>query len=393
MRTLLTWIPRILAALTLAVMAALGVSPLLRERLPMPEPLAGMQLPAERPPLTPAALWSGEYQKATEANAAASLPPRPTIVRAFNQAQWNTFGTSDMASGTIVRGRKGALFEESYITAKCGLLIPVKLQRMPQFAQRLRRAQDWFEARGQRFVYVMAPVKTTWFPELIPPSYPCDGPKADTIYPTARQALDAAGVHWVDGRATLAAQRGKLGYEMFPRNGIHWNDLGVALTAGAFVDELRRQGVAGPKLAWTVETAPDEIGSDRDLASLLNLAHPPRAWKTPRVTPQTLGPPGSGKLALTAVNDSFMDTLSLFLSRTELVSRARNYGYVNLAPVEYRPTAVTAIPADGLVQDLKTSDIVVLEAVETQTGGQLGLRFLEIVEAEMARERVNKRPT
>lgn len=393
MRTFLTWTPRILAALTLAVLGLLGASPLLRDRLSAQEPLVGMQLPAERPPLTLAALWSGEYQKATEANAAAALPPRPAIVRAFNQAQWNTFGTSYMASGTIIRGRKGALYEESYITAKCGLLIPVKLKRMPQFAQRLRRAQDWFEARGQRFVYVMAPVKTTWFPEYIPSSYPCHGPKADTIYPTARQALNAAGVHWVDGRATLEAQRGKLGYEMFPRNGIHWNDLGVALTAGAVVDELRRQGVAGPKLAWTVETAPDEVGSDRDLAGLLNLAHPPRAWKTPRVTPQPLGPPGSGKLALTAVNDSFMDTLSLFLSRTELVSRARNYGYVNLAPVEYRPDAVAAIPADGLLQDLRTSDIVVLEAVETQTGGELGRRFLEIVEAEMARDRVTKRPS
>lgn len=392
MRTLLTWTPRILAALALVVLALLGASPLLRERLPTPEPLVGMQLPAQRPPLTLAALWSGEYQKATEANAATALPPRPAIVRAFNQAQWNTFGTSYMASGTIIRGRKGALYEESYITAKCGLLIPVKLKRLPQFAQRLRRAQDWFEARGQRFVYVVAPVKTTWFPQYIPPGYPCDGPKADTIYPTARKALDAAGVHWVDGRAALEAQRGKLGYEFFPRNGIHWNDLGVALTADAFAAELRRQGVAGPKLAWTVETAPDEVGSDRDLAGLLNLAHPPRAWKTPRVTPQPLGPPGSGKLTLTAVNDSFMDTLALYLSRTEIVSRARNYGYVNLATAEYRSGGVAAIPADGLLQDLRTSDIVVLETVETQAGGELGQRFLKIVEAEMARERVNKRP-
>lgn len=385
MRTILIWTPRILAALALMVLALLGASPLLRDRLPTPAPLQGMQLPPERPPLTLAALWSGEYQKAAEANAAEALPPRPAIVRAFNQAQWNAFGTSYMASGTIIRGRKGALFEESYILARCGLLVPVKIQSLPQFAHRLRRAQDWFEARGQRFVYVMAPVKTTWFNDLIPPSYPCDGPKADAIYPAARQALDAAGVHWIDGRATLEAQRGKLGYEFFPRNGIHWNDMGVALTADAFVGEMRRQGVAGPELSWTVETAADETGSDRDLASLLNLAHPPRAWKTPLVTPQPVGPPGSSPLALTAVNDSFMDTLSLFLSRTEVVSRARNYGYIDLATAEYRDGGVAAIPADGLVQDLRTADIVVLEAVETQTGGQLGQRFLKIVETEMRR--------
>lgn len=385
MRTLLTWAPRILAAAVLAALGLLGASPLVRDRLPEAKPLEGMQLPLDRPPLSAAALWSGEYQKATEANAAAALPPRPTIVRAFNQWQWSAFGTSYMASGTIVRGRKGALFEESYILASCGLLVPVKVARLPAFAQRLRRAQDWFEARGQRFVYVMAPVKTTWFRPLIPPSYPCAGPKADSIYPAARQALDAAGVHWVDGRATLEAQRGKLGYELFPRNGIHWNDLGVALTADAFAAELRRQGATTAHLAWTTETADDETGPDRDLANLLNLQRPPRAWKTPRVTPQPLGPPGSGQLALTAVNDSFMDTLSLYLSRTRLVSRARNYGYVSLATAEYRDDGVSTIPADGLVGDLLSSDVVVLEAVETQTGGELGRRFLQIVEAEMRR--------
>lgn len=386
MRTLLTWTPRILAAAALAALGLLGASTLVRDRLPEAKPLDGMQLPPDRPPLSTAALWTGEYQKATEANAAAALPPRPAIVRAFNQWQWNTFGTSYMASGSIIRGRKGALFEESYIMASCGLLVPVKVPELPQFAQRLRRAQDWFEARGQRFVYVMAPVKTTWFRALIPPSYPCDGPKADSIYPAARQALDAAGVHWVDGRAALEAQRGKLGYEFFPRNGIHWNDMGVALTAGAFADELRRQGATSSKITWTVDTAADETGPDRDLANLLNLQRPPRAWKTPHVTPQPLGPPGSGKLALTAVNDSFMDTLSLFLSHTQLVSRARNYGYVTLAPAEYRDGGVSAIPASGLAEDLRTANVVVLEAVETQTGGELGRRFLDIVEAEMRRQ-------
>lgn len=385
MRTLLTWTPRILALSVLAGLGLMGASPLIKTRLPEPAPLQGMQLPPERPPLSLTALWSGEYQKATEANAAASLPPRPQIVRAYNQWQWNTFGTSYMASGSIIRGRKGALFEESYILAHCGIITPVDPASLPAFAARVRKVQDWFAARGQTFVYVLAPVKTTWLPDLVPASYPCPTAKRDVLYPAARSAFDAAGVHWVDGRAVLEAHRGKVEYELFPRNGIHWNQLGVALAGDAVTDALRRQDPSIPKLTWSVAAGPDEIGPDRDLSALLNLRRAPRAWKTPAVTPQPLAAPGKGKLTLTAVNDSFMDQLSLFLNQNELVHRARNYGYVTLAPIEYHKSGAALIPADGLTQDLLTSDIVVLETVETATGGELGQRFLAIVEAEMAR--------
>ena len=392
MRALLTWTPRILALAVLRGLGAIGASAL--KDHPADTTLLGMQLPPEKVALTPAALWHGEYQKAAEARAAASLPQRPAIVRAYNQAQWDAFGTSSMASGSIIRGRKGALFEESYIEAHCGLKLKVDVADMPAYAARLRRAQDWFEARGQKFVYVLAPIKTTWFPELVPASYPCTA-KRDSVYPAARNALTAAGVHWVDGRATLEAQRGKLGYEMFPRNGIHWNQLGVALAARAFVGELNRQGLTTPALNWDLTQAPDEAGLDRDLSNLLNLKTPPKAWKAPAVTAHPVGPPGSGAFTVTAVNDSFFDPLALLLTQARLASRARNYGYVTLAPIEYRDGVAYPLTATPEIvrNDLIASDVVVLEQVESQTSGLVGRRFLEMVEAEMARETAAKQAT
>jgi hypothetical protein len=387
MKTLFTWTPRILALAVLAGLGASGASAL-RER-PADTSLVGMQLPPDKAPLTLKTLWTGQYQTAAEARAAAALPLRPKVVRAYNQWQWDTFGDSSMASGSIIRGRKGALFEESYIEAHCGLRLKVDLAAMPAYAQRLRRAQDWFEARGQRFVYVLAPIKTTWFPDKVPPSYPCAPPRRDSVYPVARQALTMAGIHWVDGRAALEAQRGKLGYEFFPRNGIHWNQLGVALAARAFGAELNRQGVPTPPLAWDLAEAPDETGLDRDLSSLLNLRRPPRGWKAPAVTVRPVGP---GRLTMTAVNDSFFDPLALFLSQAKVVGRARNYGYLTLAPVEYRDGAaypLTATP-EIVLRDLMAADVVVLEQVESQTGGAVGRKFLDLVEAEMARERALK---
>lgn len=391
MRALLTWTPRILALAVLAALGLIGASAL--KDHPADTTLLGMQVPPDKVALSPAALWHGDYQKAAEARAAASLPQRPAIVRAYNQAQWDAFGTSSMASGSIIRGRKGALFEESYIEAHCGLKLKVHVAAMSHYGHRLRRVQDWFEARGQKFVYVLAPIKTTWFPELVPAGYPCTAQR-DSFYPPARSALDGAGIHWIDGRATLEAQRGKLGYELFPRNGIHWNQLGVALTAKAFVAELNRQGLATPALKWDLTQAPDEVGLDRDLAGLLNLKTPPKGWKAPAVTPRPVGPPGSGTFTIAAVNDSFFDPLALFLSQARLARSARNHGYLTLAPVEYRDGGAYPLAATPqlVLKDLMAADVVVLEQVESQTGGGVGLKFLDLVEAEMARERANKRP-
>lgn len=393
MRALLTWTPRILALAVLVGLGVMGASAIVLKDRPADATLLGMQLPPEKVALSPAVLWHGEYQKAAEARAAASLPQRPAIVRAYNQAQWNAFGTSSMASGSIIRGGKGALFEESYIEAHCGLKLKVDVAAMPDYAARLRRVQDWFEGRGQKFVYVLAPIKTTWFPQAVPASYPCSA-KRDSVYPAARSALTTTGIHWVDGRATLEAQRGKLGYEMFPRNGIHWNQLGVALAAKAFVGELNRQGLSTPALDWDVAQAPDEAGLDRDLSSLLNLQTPPKGWKAPAVTARPVGPPGSGAFKVVAVNDSFFDPLALFLSQARLASSARNYGYLTLAPIEYRDGVAYPLTATPqiVLKDLMAADVVVLEQVESQTGGAVGRKFLELVEAEMAREGVNKRP-
>jgi hypothetical protein len=96
---------------------------------------------------------------------------------------------------------------------------------------------------------------------------------------------------------------------------------------------------------------------------------------------------------MTAVNDSFFDPLALFLSQAKVVGRARNYGYLTLAPVEYRDGVaypLTATP-DIVLRDLMAADVVVLEQVESQTGGAVGRKFLDLVEAEMARERASNR--
>jgi hypothetical protein len=94
-------------------------------------------------------------------------------VRSFNEILWRIFGTSVMSNGQIVVGRKQTLFEMGYLLSYCGLQKTTGADALLDFAKRLRSAQDWFANRGQRFVYMLAPMKVSWFPDRIPQSYRC----------------------------------------------------------------------------------------------------------------------------------------------------------------------------------------------------------------------------
>lgn len=394
MRRLISLVPQLLALLFVAVLAVIGamtvLRPVLEPRLPAfyREPvkvLMGMQSVQASPPLALDTLFSGSYQKSADGALSAALFQRATLVRAFNEAQWRLFGTSYMASGSLVRGRDSVLFEESYIDAYCGLRLAVRVQDIPRFTARLRVVQDWFERRGQRFVYVLAPTKTTWFPSAIPRAFHCASQAHDHTYGPAQVALTRAGINWIDGRAILLAARRRAGFELFPRNGIHWNRLGQALADRALIEKLRSLGMTTlTPLTWDLSAGPDEVGSERDLSELLNLWARLPAWPTPLVTAHRSAP-AAKPLTLTAVNDSFFDPMALMLTEAGDFDRIRDYGYLTLSQVEYHEGAATSIKSDRarIVYDLTHSDVVVLEEVESRPGGPFSVEFLDMIEAVM----------
>ena len=388
MRRALLLLPRLLAASVLALLFMVGVLTLAQPALggrtgglyaPWARPLVGVQLAA--PPLkTGVAAWlGGETQAGVDGWVNTRVFQRPAIVRAFNTAQWQLFGTSYMANGTLVRGGDDVLFELSYIGVHCGFDWKTDLATLPAFARRLKATQDAFEARGQRFVYLVAAVKTPPMAEHVPPGFACPADRRDHTYRPAVDILRAAGVHVVDTRAALSAARAPAG--LYPRNGIHWNRLGAAIAARALVDELRRDMPALPPLTWTIATAPDEAGGDRDLADLLNLWRDPPGWPAPIVT-LTPASPAPDAPTLAAVNDSFFGRMADILREAGTFGTIRAHGYLTLEQIEYAADGVAPLAMDrsAIRQDLLAADIVVLEEVESRLGGPFAVQFLDLMD-------------
>jgi hypothetical protein len=259
------------------------------------------------------------------------------------------------------------------------------LAGLPSFASRLRAAEDWFERRGQRLIYFSAPVKTSWFPDRIPPDFPCPATKRDQVRPFVLAAFRKAGVDFVDGREALEAQRDRSGIELFPRNGIHWNMLGAAIGADALLERLHSLGLAVPtRLNYHVTVEGQETGQDRDLSDLLNLLWQPPADPSPALEverPATR----AGSLRLVAINDSFFGRLPSLFEAARVFGSETLFGYMTLDQERYHDGEMVILADDDaeIMRTVLGADVVVLEEVESRTGGPYALHFLDLVEARM----------
>jgi SGNH hydrolase-like domain, acetyltransferase AlgX len=332
-----------------------------------------------------AAVFDGSLQRAADAWMSREVSYRSLFVRFFNETLYRVFAASYMNNRTIVFGSKQTLFERHYIEAYCGILQDTDRAPADVFARRLRVAQDWFASRGQRLIYAIAPSKTAWFPDRIGSAFRCPQEHRDRIYPAAIQALTTAGVTFVDGRAALEAARGN-GIVLFPRNGIHWNQLGAALFVDAFIQALRRDGVQGlPRLQYSVSMTPSESGWDVDLISLANLLWQPGGAPAPLVQ---LGPPEfQGTLSLVTVNDSFLNLPVWYLTTGQVFRQIDFYYYFHLYHRRY-PEVIDSPVDPSRAEDVApilNADIILLEEVEARWGGPLAVGFLDVVD----RMRVN----
>jgi alginate O-acetyltransferase complex protein AlgJ len=389
-------VPRLLAFFLLAVQGIIGMltllQPLAGETAPAlfrswAPPLQGMRAGTPTVALHIASVMDSSFQRAAEAWIGDHVAQRPAIVRAYNEALWRGFGTSYMDNRSLVRGVGGTLFEQSYILTYCGISLATDVAGLPAFARRLRAAEDWFEKRGRHLVYFLAPVKTNWFPDRIPTSFPCPAEHQNAVRLSILAAFGEAGVDYVDGPASLEARRGHFPVELFPRNGIHWNWLGATIGADALLQKLRELGLHTlPGLKYDVSITDQETGLDRDLSDLLNLLWPPPGDPSPDVVVTPTKP--AGLLRIAAVNDSFLPLPISLLERGRVFRSANLFGYLALEQLRYEGDTVVPIKLAGadITRTLLDADVVVLEEVESRVGGPYALQFLSMVEAEMARE-------
>lgn len=276
------------------------------------------------------AFANGDNQRAISYEVTQSVPLRRALIRVNNQIRYKLFG--QFGAPGVLRGNDGHLIEKVYLDEYCARDLAKMDAPARLWASQLKELQDFIQARGHAFIYLITPSKVAHFPEAFVNRYPCASAQRDrdNKVPAFVAMLRAAGVNVVDGATLTHAMKDKYEFGMFPQGGVHWNQLAVAYAANALIEEINRQRktqVIAP-LKWTYTVSDNAKGEDRDLLDLLNILLPQPQYKVPvvRYTPRQCGP--EAKLDIAVIGGSFIHVLSETLARSACLHGLRGYNYL-----------------------------------------------------------------
>jgi alginate O-acetyltransferase complex protein AlgJ len=287
---------------------------------------------------------------------------------------------------TAVKGREGWLFLGGELTRKCMEFLPwaTAIERWERFVSILRRG-------GKRVVMVIAPDKTTIYPEFLPQKHPVqDCLKAynkkvwDRIEATREPSL--VGLR----RALLELKPLERERQLYMRKDSHWNAVGATEVVRVALDEL----------GGSVQVQPGDITGKGlgeyvgDLTQLLG------ASETDITGTQAIVRPGLAKLKETTEPLPTGHPQRVFTrpkggppvlpGRTLFVYDSYGNGVLPLLQSYVRELAATQwfdTPPDDLIEAFRRSDTLILELVEREMNfkasdqGLLTADFLRRLEA------------
>jgi alginate O-acetyltransferase complex protein AlgJ len=277
----------------------------------------------------------GKLQKAIVSRVTDAMPVRPLLIRINNEVRFHLFG--ELTAPNVVRGAKGQLIEQSYLNDYCSRTEGMGAKLATDILPKLKEIQDFYQAHGAVFVYVVTPSKAAHLPEYFVDRVPCPSTPAARaqLVPDYVGALKREGIHIVDTASLIHSLKGAYPFDLFPQGGVHWNDVGGALAVSAVVEEINR--LAGreiiPPFKFTYTMSQPAKGADRELVDLLNVFFPPLGYQTPKVSFQPSVPCAQSparQLDVTMVGSSFGDLPSRILIEANCLDRLQFYYYATL---------------------------------------------------------------
>jgi hypothetical protein len=337
-------------------------------------PLASAVQPAALPSFDLDAWWGRDFQTGFEAWLTDHTEPRGWTVRITNQLYFTLFGRSHMKEGKIVVGRDGNLFEISYLKSYCRR--PPADAELAAFAARIGALAARLRSSGQGLVFLLTPSKATIMPEFLPVDL-CERQPGVAAVPARFAALvRQAGVPVVDGVELAEAAKAADPLPPFPPGGIHWSNLLSLHAAGLLLDTLGRAAgkdfgsVAAGPVRW--DAAP--VGTDRDLANLLNVLAPPDDYVVGSAEPICRAAPAGLQTDVVAVGGSFLIPVLSTFARCGLFRSIEQYFYYTRWWGRYPERALQPVARAGLDwrARLAPPTILILELNASRIDGNVG---------------------
>jgi hypothetical protein len=193
---------------------------------------------------------------------------RNWLVELHGRIAYGVLGVS--TSPDVVVGRDGWLFyaTDRIIESRRGIL-PFTPTELAAWQAKLEERRDWLAARGIRYVFAIAPEKSSLYAEELPQSLqPLGGfTRADQLLAWMRTRTT---VPTLDFRPGLAAAKEE--DRLYHRTDTHWNDVGAFLAYREVAGWLAKQFPAVRPLELDAFERQVHVGTAGDLAAMLAIS-------------------------------------------------------------------------------------------------------------------------
>lgn len=333
-------------------------------------PLVGVTSPG------PAVNWTfrdfvdGKLRDAVRLAVTDSVAWRSLLIRLNNQLQFTLFSKSSnpgifIGAGSSLHGINNI---KEYCLRDFAVFRPIALTRVAM----LKAIQDKVESQGRRFLYLITPNKSAAHPSEFLGLYDCRASAAEREAFLDRyiDLLRSAEIKYLDIASRIHGELAARERSLFPRGGVHWNELGSALAGRDLVSRLGQMtGQELPEVSWTTSWDHQPTGNDRDLLELLNLLFPADKYLVPHLTyVRDETRPCTRPMRAAVVGGSFVWPLMAHMQRTGCIT-SDFFFYLVISQTRY--SAASAAGENVAKVDhraIEEADVVVLEENEQNLG-------------------------
>lgn len=286
------------------------------------------------------------------------IPLRSFLIRIHNQIYYSFFSKSYMMDSQTIIGKNNTLYQMGYLIKYCNTnQVAYNQEQFAEWVTKLQALNNFFQKRGQRFIYIITPSKASYFPEYLPSHYQCrNAPRPD--YVMAQRALKTAAFPYINASQIVLHNKPKYGHLLFPRGGIHWTQLAVAIVIPDILKKISavtKNELPQLKFSYTSDFEPK--GSDIDLLELSNLLFPQENYIVPQVSFTKLPPLKPGKrLKITFVGGSFLGQLIQVFGQEKLFAQMDYYFYLKMRHYHMADGSIPPNTLFGVMEEVNLND-------------------------------------
>lgn len=300
--------------------------------------------------------FSGKYQETKEKIYTEQFGFRSAFIRVNNQIDYSFF--SKINAKTVVVGKSGYLYEETYINAYYGRDFVGK-DSIEEKVSKLQFVQEELQKRNKTLLVVLAPSKARYFPEYIPDHLKSQ--KDPVNYEWYKVFLKKQGIKTIDFNDYFLKQKKTSKYPLYGQYGIHWSTYGAALATDSiirFIEKERKIDMSN--LYWNRVEMTYPNADDRDLLAGMNLL---KKYKTYSMAyPNMQFTKGKTKPNMVMIADSFYWVIYGF--RMNKVFSKDDFWYYNHDVFSYNRKGSTTTSALNLENEINHHDVFVIMCTE-----------------------------